>query len=388
VNDVLLLGMGEPAGDTFDRLYAYAERLPGRVHYLCLTRAWSAMRREDRDGKLFLYPTRSRTPLHALRDADRLAREIAERWRPAVTYAQDPFLTAWVGLRLRARAGVPLVIGNHSNFLDNPRWIAERPLVFRVLNQGARWVLPRADAWRVLNRDERDKYVRLGIPAERITVLNTPCRAAEFANWRDTGQIAALRDRLGIAADDELLVWVGRPVKVKRLPVLFDALRRLRERRPRARLLLVGDPARAQEDLAAAQEACGVAGRVVWAGEVPHAELPAYYRLARVYVHASHYEGFGKVMVEAAASGLPVVSTDTPGAREIVEEGVTGYRVPVDDAGALAARVAELLQDAGTAARMGAAGRRRALDEFDRERGIDAFLDMLRCAANHDTRNR
>ena len=57
-------------------------------------------------------------------------------------------------------------------------------------------------------------------------------------------------------------------------------------------------------------------------GQVGHADLPALYQIATVYAHSSNYEGFGVVLAEAAAAGLPVVSTDTDGAREIVEDGV------------------------------------------------------------------
>lgn len=385
MNDVLLLGMGEPTGDTLDRLHAYARRLPGRVHYVVLTRGTAGVGRQEREGQLFVYPTRSRSVLHGARDAARLALDVCRRFRPAVVYAQDPFITAWVGMLLRRRTGTPLVVGNHSSFLDNPRWIAERPIVFRALNRAARWVIPRADALRVVNRTEGEKYVRrLGVPAERITVLGTPARVREFAFFEDPGQIAALRDRLGIPADAEVLVWVGRPARVKRVPVLLEVLRRVRQRRPRAHLLLVGDRAQAQEDLDAALDASGVRPHVTWVDRgVPHGELPPYYRLGRVYVHASHYEGLCKVVIEAAASGLPVVATDVGGTRELVDPGRTGWLAPVDDAGALADRVVELLEDPARAEAMGRAGRQRMLDEYDRERAIDTFVDMLRRAAEH-----
>jgi glycosyltransferase involved in cell wall biosynthesis len=87
------------------------------------------------------------------------------------------------------------------------------------------------------------------------------------------------------------------------------------------------------------------------------------YQTSDVFVFPSLAEGFGHVLLEAMASGLPVVSTDRTAARELVREGVDGFLVPPGSAGELASRLELFVRDRTLAAKMGAAARLRA-EEF------------------------
>jgi phosphatidylinositol alpha-mannosyltransferase len=101
--------------------------------------------------------------------------------------------------------------------------------------------------------------------------------------------------------------------------------------------------------------------RVVMLGAVPNQELAPYHAACDVYVSpATGQESFGYVLVEAMAAGLPVVATDIPGYREVVRDGIEGLLVPPGDPGSLARAIREVLSDPALAARLGAAGRRRA----------------------------
>jgi phosphatidylinositol alpha-1,6-mannosyltransferase len=145
-----------------------------------------------------------------------------------------------------------------------------------------------------------------------------------------------------------------------------------------AALFVAGEgPERAALEGAAAR--LGVAGRVRWLGRISEEELPALYASADVYLGLSREEGveaegFGLSFLEAAASGLPVVAGASGGTGASVAEGVTGYMVPPTDAGIAAERVGRLLADSGLAARLGAAGRARAVSEFGWARVAAALL--------------
>jgi len=89
------------------------------------------------------------------------------------------------------------------------------------------------------------------------------------------------------------------------------------------------------------------------------------YRLMDVFVLPSWREGMPVTVIEAMASGLPVVATDIRGCREDVVDGVTGYIVPRQDAPALGQAILRLVSDPGLARTMGEAGRQRAVAEFD-----------------------
>lgn len=97
-----------------------------------------------------------------------------------------------------------------------------------------------------------------------------------------------------------------------------------------------------------------------------------------IFVSASHVEPFGLVMVEAMACGLPVVATLTGGAREIVEDGVTGKLVPVRDAEAMAEAIAALLSDDAARQLMGERGRERARSRFGLSRMVSETEELYR----------
>jgi glycosyltransferase involved in cell wall biosynthesis len=102
---------------------------------------------------------------------------------------------------------------------------------------------------------------------------------------------------------------------------------------------------------------------IEWIGE--HEDMPSIFRLAHVVALPSWDEGAPKVLLEAAASGRAIVTTDIPGCRQIVNAGVNGLLVPPRNPFALAQAITDLITQPGVRARMGAAGRAIAVAQFD-----------------------
>ncbi|HWW74534.1 MAG TPA: glycosyltransferase family 4 protein, partial [Pyrinomonadaceae bacterium] len=113
-------------------------------------------------------------------------------------------------------------------------------------------------------------------------------------------------------------------------------------------------------------------GRAHLLGQIDEDEVPALLASLDLFVSASRTESFGMAMVEALACGVPVVATATEGAREIVEDGVTGSLVPVGDVNKLASAVAALLEDEGRRRRLGEGAREVAAERFDLARMVEA----------------
>jgi glycosyltransferase involved in cell wall biosynthesis len=113
-------------------------------------------------------------------------------------------------------------------------------------------------------------------------------------------------------------------------------------------------------------------GVVEWLGHVD--DMPALLASADVVVLPSYREGLPKTLIEAAACGLPLVTTDVPGCRQVVADGIDGLLVPARDAAALAAALARLQDDPALAGRLGAAARAKALAQFDERIVIAATL--------------
>jgi glycosyltransferase involved in cell wall biosynthesis len=118
------------------------------------------------------------------------------------------------------------------------------------------------------------------------------------------------------------------------------------------------------------------AGIVQWLGHVE--DMPALFSAVDVVVLPSYREGLPKGLIEAAACGLPLVTTDVPGCREVVADGVDGLLVPARDADALAQAIARLWKDPALARRLGQAARRKVLAEFDERIVIARTLAVYR----------
>jgi glycosyltransferase involved in cell wall biosynthesis len=118
------------------------------------------------------------------------------------------------------------------------------------------------------------------------------------------------------------------------------------------------------------------AGLVDWRGHVE--DMPGLFASADVVVLPSYREGLPKSLIEAAACGRPLVTTDVPGCREVVTDGVDGLLVPVRDAVALARAIARLLDDPSLARRLGETARAKALAEYDERQIVARTLDVYR----------
>jgi glycosyltransferase involved in cell wall biosynthesis len=106
-----------------------------------------------------------------------------------------------------------------------------------------------------------------------------------------------------------------------------------------------------------------------------HADMPKVFRQAHIVCLPSYYgEGVPMSLLEAASTGLPIVTTDVAGCREVVKDGDNGFLIPLRDWVALANALVRLLSDSELRKRMGARGRERAVSEFDVSSVVSATL--------------
>ena len=162
-------------------------------------------------------------------------------------------------------------------------------------------------------------------------------------------------------------VMVARLLRDKGVGELVAAARILRRDGVRLRVQLVGDiDAKNPNSLTESEaNALRVEGVVDWLGH--RTDIEAVYAAADIAVLPSYREGLPKSLIEAAASGLPIVTTDTSGCREIVKDGFNGLLVPVREVPPLVEALRQLAEDPALRARMGTASRSRAEQEFRQE---------------------
>ena len=191
-----------------------------------------------------------------------------------------------------------------------------------------------------------------------------------------------VRRSFGWADDDEIVLGVSRLVPRKGFDVVIRAVAKLAPSRPRLRLVIAStgrDESRLR-DIARDSSA-----PVTFVGRVPHDDLPALYGAADVFAMMCRnrwggleQEGFGIVLVEAAACGVPQVAGRSGGAAEAVTDGETGYVIDdPTDVDALADRIATILDDDALRASMREASRSRAVAEFEYDVLSARLADVL-----------
>jgi L-malate glycosyltransferase len=234
------------------------------------------------------------------------------------------------------------------------------------------------------NSEHTAAAVRAAAPRARVEVIANPVDLRRF----DPRAIdrAQARQRLGEAGGDGLLLGVvAQLTPWKGQDTAIEALGALRREGIDARLLLIGaakfvaratrfDNERYVEALHELAAREGVAERVSWLGE--REDVPELIRALDVLLLPSWEEPFGRALIEAMALEVPVLATDVGGPREIVREGVEGFLLPPREPARWASAIRRLHEEPELAARLGRAGRERAVEKFTSERHARATLDL------------
>jgi len=310
-------------------------------------------------------------------------------WADVVHVHSYGYFHTLVAALARKTKGVPLAMTPHFH----PAWSMEGPPERRRLRAVfdatlGRASLAAADRVIAVSAGERDAlFARF--PTARAKSIVIP-NGLDRARWLDAPPAdgAAFRAARGIPKEAPLVLFSGRLASNKGLDVLLEAFARLVSSeagagdRREARLVVAGDPQARGAWLASEIRRRGLESRVFVTGHLPFAEYRAAFAACDVFALASEWEAFGIVLLEANASGKPVVATRVGGVPDVVEDGVTGFLVPHGDAAALAQRLGDVLGDRTLARRMGEAGAKRVEARFTWDRVVEAtesvFLDLVK----------
>lgn len=298
--------------------------------------------------------------LKLLRALERLFREI----QPDKIFAFQAKPIAY-GAVAAKRCGIsgfyPLIAGLGSIFRGEG---TKARLLRRILSVQYKAACRYAPAVILQNPDDRDELVRLGVlDPEKARLIHGSGVDVE---------------RFGVTPLPETptMLFVGRLIKDKGIVEYLDACRIVKAAYPEARCMLVGpfdtNPSAMQP---AELEAYTSDGTVEYCGE--QADVLPFLEKASVFVLPSYHEGTPKSVLEAMSCGRAIVTTDAPGCRETVRDGVNGYLVPVKDAAAVAEKALALLRDPALCAAFGAQSRTIAEDVFDVNKVNADIMDIM-----------
>jgi glycosyltransferase involved in cell wall biosynthesis len=211
--------------------------------------------------------------------------------------------------------------------------------------------------------------------AAQIEVIYNGCDAETYRPSLDK---RSAKRALGFDSKSRLMLFCGYIEERKGVWELIEAWRGFSASHKDWRLVLVGQPV--DKRLVARVREAGE--RVLSVGRVPHSRVVNYLQAADAYVQPSRLEGLANATIEAMAAGLPVITTDACGQKELIEDGVNGLLVSAGNAEALGGAMESLARDPEGAKRMGEEARRTIKIRFDPLREAERLAEILKKTAH------
>jgi glycosyltransferase involved in cell wall biosynthesis len=246
----------------------------------------------------------------------------------------------------------------------------------RLAEAVERWVVRRVATTFVVSEDSRERCIGLGVPAACVVLVgNTPEHPEDLlADWPVPAELSGDADRLK-------LIFVGNVFADRGLRFVLDALPAILDAVPSALLVVVGDGRELPKLEAQAQQA-GLGHAVRFLGWRHHDTHAAYLRHAHIgllpFLDTEHIRiTLANKLFDYMGAGLPVIATDVPSMRRIIDASQCGMLVPPSDAESLAREVIHLLQDSARRAQFGAAGRAAVARDYAWKDDARRFLDAV-----------
>lgn len=302
-------------------------------------------------------------PTHLLRAVKRRRKELVEGGFDVI-YA--PWLSTLVDHPDLLEVPTPVVTSCRGALISIAPWDPSRTGYRKSLER----VLDRVDRVHCVSRAIRAEAEQFGLDRRKTAIIHPAVDPAAFSDSESSiRQSAPLR-----------IVTVGSLIWRKDYETALVATRRAIDLGADVRIDLIGEGPDRQH-LQYIADDLGMSDRVAFLGYQAAPAIAGRLRGAGIFLHTSSSEGISNAVLEAMASGVPVITTDAGGMTEAVRDGVDGLVVPIRDHNATAHALVRLATDEGLRSRLGAAGRERVLAEFRLDQQVAAFSELLHEAA-------
>lgn len=293
-----------------------------------------------------------------------------------VAHLSTPGPMGLLGMRMARNAGVPVCGTYHTDFPRYVRHLTGSEEMEAFTWDFMCWFYGQMDRVAAPSEATRQDLIAHGLQGERIHVVG---RGVALDQFSPAHRDMELRCAWGAAGDRPVLLYVGRVSREKNLPLLAAAYRRMVDAGSPAVLVVVGDGPYREEMIAELAHT-----PAVFPGVLKGASLSAAFASGDVFVFPSETDTFGRVILEAQASGLPVLISDRGGPRDAMLPERTGRIVPSVSPESFAAAAADVIAQPQRLAQWKCAARTHAR-QFTPEASFEAFWSLHRLALTPET---
>ena len=259
-----------------------------------------------------------------------------------IIHVHHPFTSGQLAIRYCRAQGIPLIFTNHTRYDLYAH--AYLPMVPEALGDAfLRAYLPSfckaCDLVIAPSPGLKEVLINLGVEASIEVIAN----GVDIKPFQSVVE-SIPRKEIGFKDEDVILTYMGRIGPEKNLPFLLRAFAGIAGAYDNVGLLIIGDGTE-RENLEDRVRIMGISDRVHFTGMIPYPKLPAYMSVADAFVTASVTEVHPLSVIEALASGLPVVGIQSPGVGDTIEDGVTGFLAPEEDLAIFTAILSRMVTD-------------------------------------------
>lgn len=319
----------EPGGDARNRMIEYG-KLVERLDIITFTK--NKFKPEQISENVWIYPTNSWHKLFYICDGIRLGKKIIRENSCDLVVTQEPYITGLAGYCLAKRFKIKLLVSSYGNNIFDPHWLGEskRHRIFKIIGQR---VFRRADAI------QTDGFE---------TVDDLKKRYGEKVFWKPIvpSNIEEFKKLEKNFDRPVKILFVGRLVRQKNLPLLLEVIEKISNGgfADKMKFTIVGDGPLKKYFLAEIEKR-KLEKSITYIPRASRSEILKLFSQHHILVLTSLYEGFAKVFMEAAAAGLPIVTTRVSGVVNIIKEGESGYALPQNDADGMVEKLLGLIDN-------------------------------------------
>jgi glycosyltransferase involved in cell wall biosynthesis len=261
-----------------------------------------------------------------------------------IIHAHHPFEMGVKARRLAKKYKKPFVFTNHTQY---EKYLHYVPVLGPLFKEGLTWWLQdfakKCTLVTTPSQGMKRKLISAGFPKKTTLAVTNGVELEKFNKVVSENEKIKIRKEIGAEKDDFILVFTGRIAEEKNLSFLIKAFKKIKQKIPNSKLLLVGSGSGEKEYKKLIKE-LGIEKSVLMAGAKEHDQMYKYYQSSNLFAFASTSETQGLVTIEAMASGLPAIAVKATGTEDIVQNNINGFMVR-EDIGLFAQKTIEMIKN-------------------------------------------